>query len=134
MRHKLKTGIFISGVLNILLGILHQIVLYIQYQKMSVLKNPETAYWITDLVLFSIAVGTVLIFLGFLSCYCYYGVKNNEKWAKVTASGISLLLLAFAIEVFIIRGHGEFIFYVHLFNSLLIGIPLIINKQDESSQ
>jgi hypothetical protein len=127
MAHILNNGIYISGILNIILGILHQIVLYYEYRKFSTFKNPETTEWITNLLLYSMGIGTTLILMGLLSCYCYYGIENNEEWAKVVAAGISLLLLSFAIKSFIVQGHRAYVSYVHLLNSLLIGIPLAVN-------
>lgn len=127
MKAQLYKGVFVSGVLNILLGILHQVVLYFEYQKAAVFLTPETEGWITDFLLFSMAIGVVLLFMGAATCYGYYGLKNDERWAKVIAAGISLLLLVFAVGGIIIQGPGAFIIWVHLFNSLLIGIPLLAN-------
>jgi hypothetical protein len=119
--------IFFSGILNILLGILHQFVLYFDYQKYVCFRTAETAQCLADFLIFSMAVGIVLIFMGLLTCYCYSGIKKNEKWAWVISSGISLLLFIFMVAGLIILGVKTPIAYVHLLNSLLISIPLLLN-------
>ncbi|MBN2011884.1 hypothetical protein JW960_21325 [candidate division KSB1 bacterium] len=124
---KIMLLIPISGVLNILLGIIHHIVLYITYHKYNALIRSEITTLLSDFLLFSMGIGVVLIFVGLLTCYCYSGIKMNEKWAWVILVGVSVLLFIFALAVIVVVSITAPIAYVHLLNSVLIGIPLLIN-------
>ncbi len=120
--------ILVSGILNCLLAIIHYIVLYFTYSEYAVLETPETVQVIADALLFSIAVGNTLLFIGLLTCYCYTGIKRRDKWAVEIGSGASVLLCTFAFTIIAVAGFNQPIAYVHLSNSLMIGIPLVINR------
>ncbi len=119
---KLTHLMLISGVLNCILGIIHQIALYAK------LITPETEPILSDATLFSMGIGTTLFFMGLLSCYCYTGIKNGERWAFTVGSGISCLLVLYALKIIAMLGINHPITYVHLFTSFLNGFPLIANR------
>lgn len=125
--------VFVSGILNILLGILHQINLYFNYQELKIFNNSLTTNLLSDYVLFSMGMGVTLLLLGFLSCYSYYGIKKKEIWAYFISSAVSCYLFLAAFIIVLLQGFSHFVIYVHLINVLLICIPLIVKKLSESN-
>ena len=121
--------ILISGILNCLLGIVHQVVLYFSYKEYEALITPEADKVLADFLLFSIALGITLFFIGLLMIYCYSGMKRGEKWSYVVCIGASVLLLAFTITIGCVIGFDQPVAYVHLVNSILIAIPLILSRK-----
>ncbi|MCP3923129.1 MAG: hypothetical protein GY714_11145 [Desulfobacterales bacterium] len=118
----------ISGILNCILGIVHQVVLYVNYGKYAKLITSETEHILSDATLFSMGIGTTLLFIGLLSCYCYTGIKKRERWAFTVGLGVSCLLILFALKIIAVVGGNHPIAYVHLFTSFLNGFPLITNR------
>lgn len=121
--------ILISGILNCILGVAHQVVLYFTYKDYSALITPQAEQVLADFLLFSIGTGITLLFVGLFMIYCYIVIKRGERWAYVIGIGASLLLLSFAAAIWVIMGIDQPIGYIHLLNSLLIGVPLIINRK-----
>ncbi len=126
--------IFVSGVLNCILGIVHQIILYFTYQNYMSQITAASGELLSDYLLFSMAIGTVIFFIGLLTCYSYRGVVQGEKRSIITCAGICGLLFLFAIKIFVIFGPSHPIAYVHLINSLLIATSLMLRKKVGRSQ
>ncbi len=119
----------VSGVFNCLLSIIHFAVLYITYQGYSKLIPPEAAMVLTDTLLFSLGIGTTLLFTGALICYCYFGFLQKQKWAYVISSGAAILLLCFSLSTIVLMGPDHPIAHIHLLNSVMIGVPLVLNRK-----
>ena len=120
--------IFISGILNNLLSIAHFVFLYLTYTEYASVITPEAKHVLSDFLLFSTGMGFSVLFIGILSLYCYTGLKHKEKWAINICLGASLYLFIAAITILVIMGFDQPIAYVHILNGLMIGIPLLINR------
>jgi hypothetical protein len=121
--------VLISGIINCLLAVVHQIVLYSTYAEYKALITPQAAPVLADFLLFSIGLGIVLLFVGALAIYCYGGLKRGERWAYVIAGGAALLLFALATTIGCVIGFDQAVSLIHFFDGLLIAIPLIINRR-----
>ena len=126
--------IFMSGLLNCLLGIVHQIILYDTYMDYANQGIVAPTSLLLDFLLFSMATGTTLFFVGLLTCYSYRGIVQGEKRSTVIAVGISGLLFLFAVKIFAVFGFSHPIAYVHCVNALLIIVPLAVMKKAGSRQ
>ncbi len=124
--------VLISGILNCLLSVVHQVVLYLSYPAMATVRNETTEQIVGDAILFSIATGFTLIFVGWLTILSYTGIKKKEKWAFRTGIGAAALLLSFSITIIVLMGFNQPIAYVHLTTASMIGIPLLIHRKSFS--
>ena len=131
MKNNLKAGFLIptSGILNILLSIVHQIVLYFSYVQYKSQIMPSQAGLLSELLLFSLGMGFVLLFVGIGTLYCYAGIKRGETWAFHIASAFALFLLIATTLVLLVDGFDGFVAYIHLLNALFIIIPIRINRE-----
>ncbi len=120
--------ILVSGILNCLLAVAHQVVVYFTYLDYQALITPEAEPVLKDFLLFSIGIGVVLLFVGLLTIYCYRGIKRGQRWGIVIGGGISVFLLVVFILITVITGADQPVAYVHLLNSLLVGVPVMLNR------
>ena len=121
--------VLISGIINCLLAVVHQIVLYFTYAHYKTLITPQAAPVLEDFLLFSIGLGIVLLFVGLMTIYSYSGLKRGERWAYVVAAGAALLLFAMATTIGCVIGFDQVVSMIHFVDGLLIAVPLMINRK-----
>jgi len=104
MSPQLRTNILrISGVILILLGILHLAVTPMIAKLVHNYARPQTADWFSaPMMLNHIVLGILLLPLGFLTAYAAEGAGKFEPWASVTCRTVARTVATLPVTVFVL--------------------------------